>query len=105
MPNLTMIAPQRDVVFRRPERLERVMLAQVILPEFADAEIAKLGATPPQIASSVAGGKPWVALAGWVEHVEDPTKVVVLCRRTGLTVMVDAGPLAATAGLLPWRER
>ncbi|HEY8020341.1 MAG TPA: hypothetical protein VIH93_04540, partial [Thermoanaerobaculia bacterium] len=91
------LTPLQEVRFVGPPTATPIALHFFILPVFAAAEDAKLRADATAVIAADDGGR-WAALDGWLRA---PGEARVQCRRSGLTVALDARPDAAVGLLSP----
>jgi hypothetical protein len=104
-PTLIQRMPLRDVMLVLPERISRIAPAAADLPVFSDDGVAAIqrgdtGASEDH--------RTWRSMPAWLSDVQqDAAKATVLCRKTALTVTVDARQppdLPADVQLLPLAE-
>jgi hypothetical protein len=66
-----------------------MMMKSIQTPVFLRAQSNKLEAGPT-VSISATDGKAWCGLAGWLDQPAHAADAIVQCRRTGLTVQLDA---------------
>jgi hypothetical protein len=91
------LTPLQEVRFVAPPTATPIALHIAFLPVFAAAEDGKLRADATAVIAADDGGR-WAALDGWLRA---PGEARVQCRRSGLTVALDARPDAAVGLLSP----
>jgi hypothetical protein len=82
-------------------RIDIGRLIVLTTPLFPESEDGRLRGDPTTTIHTQDANQPWCALAGWLKLPSDADHATVQCRKTGLTVRLDAQG-DASASLLPF---